>query len=142
MAPTIERVGDAEAFAGRECGGSGANVPSRRGLGGRIGVTAPLATFCIRPDGGVAIRAPWPAGTTEVPASRISRVVRLVGSGRRLRPSGIAIQRDDNAWFYFWCGKETAQEIAGVLSWLGMPVDQTVREIRLYNPFTGPRPPA
>jgi len=114
MAPTIERVGDAEAFAGREYGSSGANVPSRRGLGGRVEVSAPLATFCIRPDGGVAIRV-WPAGTTEVPASRISRVVRLAGSGRRLRPGGIAIQRDDNAWLYFWCGKETAQEIAGVL---------------------------
>jgi hypothetical protein len=142
LAPNIGPVGDAETFTGREYGSSGANVPSRRGLGGRVGVTAPFATFCIRPDGGIAIRAIWPAGTSEISASRIARVVRLAGSARRLRPGGVAVQRDDGEWFYFWCGDEAAQEIVAMLSWLGAPVDQNVGEIRLYNPVTGPRPPA
>jgi hypothetical protein len=66
----------------------------------------------------------------------------LANSARRLRPGGVAVQRDDGDWFYFWCGDETAQEIVAVLSWLGAPVDQNVDVIRPYNPFTGPTPPA
>jgi hypothetical protein len=126
-------------FDGRTFGGGGANVPGP-GLGGRVTVTVPLATLTVRNDGAVALTFPWPSLHLVVPIVDITQVCRVGRSGWFIQ-GGIAISRGDGDWIFFWCGRETAEEIAAVLAWFGAPVDPDERRVRSFTPFGSPGAP-